>query len=94
MAEIVTAFLRKHDPERECCRIAEVDGAPAGSAFLVEQSVDMAKLRLLIVEPRARGLEVGRRLVQECIECACGAGYHTITLWTKSVLTAARRIYE
>jgi len=94
VAGIIADFLRGHDPEREGCWIAECDGEPAGSVMLVDAGGKVAKLRLLLVEPRARGLGIGRRLVEECIRLARDAGYHKITLWTQSVLTAARTIYE
>jgi len=94
VADVVAEFIRNYDPARECCWIAEVDGEPVGSVFLVKGSDDVAKLRLLLVEPKARGLGIGRRLVEECIRFARQSGYQTITLWTHSILTSARRIYQ
>lgn len=94
VAGIVAEFLRNLDPVRERCWIAERDGEIVGSIFLVKgQNERQAKLRLLLIEPTVRGLGLGKRLVSECITFAGQAGYEEVTLWTQSILTAARAIY-
>ncbi|HSI19480.1 MAG TPA: helix-turn-helix domain-containing GNAT family N-acetyltransferase [Sphingomonas sp.] len=95
VAEILAGFVKSRDAARERAWIAEVDGAIAGSIFLMRSSQpDIARLRLLYVEPSARGLCIGRKLVGACIQQARDAGYRTLELWTNSVLVSARRIYE
>jgi DNA-binding MarR family transcriptional regulator/GNAT superfamily N-acetyltransferase len=94
VARIAAEFIEKFDPARERCWIAELDGAPVGSVFVVRKTDVVAKLRLLIVDPRARGLGLGKRLVDECLRFAKAAGYSSMTLWTQSILTSARGIYQ
>jgi DNA-binding MarR family transcriptional regulator/GNAT superfamily N-acetyltransferase len=94
VAEIVAKFLTEFDAARERCWIAELDGTPVGSVFLVRHSDDVAKLRLLLVDPAGRGQGLGKRLVGECVAFARARGYRKITLWTQSILTAARKIYQ
>jgi DNA-binding MarR family transcriptional regulator/GNAT superfamily N-acetyltransferase len=93
VAGIASAFVKNFDRERERCWIAEMDGDPVGSVFVVQQSRTVAKLRLLIVEPKARGRGLGKRLVEECIAFARAKGYRKLVLWTQSNLAAAREIY-
>jgi GNAT superfamily N-acetyltransferase len=94
VAGVVASFVERFDPARERCWIAALDGEPVGSVFAVAASDDVAKLRLLLVEPQARGSGVGTRLVDECISFCRAAGYRSIELWTQSVLVDARRIYQ
>ena len=94
VAEIAAQFVKNLDPARENAWIAERDGQVLGSVFLVKVSEQEAKLRLLYVEPDARGTGLGRRLTHECIAFAQAKGYQQLTLWTNDILHAARRIYQ
>ena len=93
-AEITAQFLKDFDPARERCWIAEIDGQQVGSVFLVKHTNEVAKIRLLLIDPAGRGLGLGKRLVGECIAFARSCGYRKITLWTQSMLHAARGIYQ
>jgi DNA-binding MarR family transcriptional regulator/N-acetylglutamate synthase-like GNAT family acetyltransferase len=93
-AQIVADFANKNDPKRERCWIAEMDGEVVGCVFLAKDSAKVARIRLLLVDPKARGLGVGARLADECIRFARRTGYKKITLWTHSNLSAARHIYQ
>jgi DNA-binding MarR family transcriptional regulator/GNAT superfamily N-acetyltransferase len=92
-AEIVAQFIKNYDPKRERCWIAEKDGAKVGGVLVAKASEEVAKLRLLHVESEARGLGIGKRLVEECVRFSRQVGYQKITLWTQSILHAARHIY-
>jgi DNA-binding MarR family transcriptional regulator/GNAT superfamily N-acetyltransferase len=94
IAEIVAGFIRNHDRQRERCWIAERAGENVGSVLLVRETDEVARLRLLLVEPRARGLGIGARLVEEAVRFAREVRYRKLTLWTHTVLTAARHVYE
>ena len=94
VGKITAEFIENFDAKRERCWIAEFDGERVGSVFVVRKDDEVAKLRLLIVDPRARGLKLGTRLVEQCLRFAKAAGYSSMTLWTQSILTAARGIYQ
>jgi DNA-binding MarR family transcriptional regulator/N-acetylglutamate synthase-like GNAT family acetyltransferase len=94
VADIAAQFVRNYDPAKERCWIAELDGEVVGSVFLVKKSKTVAKLRLLIIDPKARGTGLGKRLTRACIDFARRAGYRKMVLWTQSHLAAARSIYE
>ena len=93
-AQIVADYVNNYDAARERCWIAEMEGESVGCVMLVKDSADVARLRLLLVDPKARGLGLGQRLVDECVQFARAAGYKKLTLWTHSVLAAARHVYE
>ncbi len=93
VGKITAEFIEKFDPVRERCWIAEMNGERVGSVFCVAKTPEIAKLRLLIIDPRARGLGLGKRLVEECMRFAKDSGYRRMTLWTQSILIAARGIY-
>ena len=94
-AQIVADFVNNYDPKLERCWIAEMNGENVGCVMLVKDEVPgVARLRLLLVDPKARGLKLGTRLVDECVKFARESGYRKMTLWTHSILTAARRTYE
>jgi DNA-binding MarR family transcriptional regulator/GNAT superfamily N-acetyltransferase len=93
VGKITAEFIEKFDPARERCWIAEMNGERVGSVFCVAKTPEIAKLRLLIIDPRARGRGLGKRLVEECMRFAKQSGYRRMTLWTQSILTAARGIY-
>ena len=93
-AQIVADFINNYDPKLEHCWIAEMNGENVGCVMLVKDSEEVARLRLLLVDPKARGLGLGQRLVDECVRFAQQVGYKKITLWTHSILTAARHCYE
>jgi DNA-binding MarR family transcriptional regulator/GNAT superfamily N-acetyltransferase len=94
VARIVVDYMNEHDPQRERAWIAELENEPVGCIFCVRGDGSAARLRLLLVEPDARGLGVGRRLVDECVRFARRTGYESLILWTNDVLVAARQIYE
>jgi DNA-binding MarR family transcriptional regulator/GNAT superfamily N-acetyltransferase len=94
VARIVADYLEHRDPQREAAWIAEVDGEPVGCVLCTKEEAKVARLRLLLVEPRARGMGIAARLVEECMRFARRAGYERIMLWTNDVLEDARRIYE
>lgn len=94
VAELFGSFASNHDPERERCWIAEIDGERAGCVFVVEREPAVAQLRCLLVEPKARGQGVGQALVDACIRFARDAGYRRMMLWTNKGLNSARKIYE
>lgn len=94
VAQIAAAFVENHDPAMERCWIAELDGQRVGSVMLVRESEEAAKLRLLLVDPAARGQGIGKLLVETCLNFARRCGYQTVSLWTNELLVDARRLYQ
>jgi len=94
VSKIVSDFINNYNPKRERCWIAEINGEVVGSVFVVGENEDVARLRLLLVDPKARGMGLGTQLVEECIRFARRVGYKKLVLWTNSVLKEARRIYQ
>ena len=94
VAEVCADFINNYNPQKERCWIAEMNGRQVGSVFCKMETADVAKLRMLLVDPSARSLGLGRRLVDECLRFAKRTGYKKITLWTNDILTAAARIYR
>jgi len=94
VARVMSDYIENHDPEFENAFIAEMDGEPVGSVFCVKKTATIAQLRCLLVDPKARGMGVGGRLVDECVRFARRAGYKKMVLWTNDCLVAARHIYE
>jgi GNAT superfamily N-acetyltransferase len=93
-ARVVADYIQNRDPKREEAWIAELDEEPVGCVFCVKEDEEVARLRLLLVEPKARGMRIGSRLVDQCVRFSKGAGYKRLVLWTNDVLVSARRIYE
>ena len=94
VAEILAQFIRHHDPQKERIWIAEQDGKRVGSVMIVDSGEQVAQLRLLLVEPKARNKGIGKRLIDECIYFSKKNGYKKIRLWTQSILSAAHHLYE
>jgi GNAT superfamily N-acetyltransferase len=94
IAEILAQFIRHHNPQKERIWIAEQDGERVGSVMIVDSGEQVAQLRLLLVEPKARNKGIGKRLIDECIDFSKKNGYKKIRLWTQSILSAAHHLYE
>ncbi len=94
VADILARFIQHHDPKREYLWLAEQEGERVGSIMLVDAGEEVAQLRILLVEPKARGRGIGKRLIDECLDFSKRAGYKKIKLWTQSILVEARRLYE